>query len=118
MAKKTTKTNKQEEVVVEQPTNTEVIKTIMRDATENSSTPEIEEIEEKLEEIKPTEDFVNQVIEHPETAQEVLEAKMEELDELKEAVEAQIANVVKSNPSLKQKNRMFTYSWNGMTNYE
>ena len=50
MAKKTTKTNKQE-TVVEQPVNNEVIETIMTEAAEKATTPEIEEIEEKLEEL-------------------------------------------------------------------
>ena len=117
MAKKAIKTNKQE-TVVEQPVNAEVIETIMAEAVENATTPEIEEIEEKLEELKPTEEFVNQVMENPETAQELLETKIEELDVLKAAVEEQINKVIKENPSLKRKNSAFTYSWNGMNMYE
>jgi hypothetical protein len=117
MAKKTTKTNKQE-TIVEQSDSTEVIETIMTEASEKATTPEIEELEEKLEEIKPTEEFVNQVMENPETAQEVLETKIEELDILKAAVEEQINKVINENPNLKKKNSAFTYFWNGMNMYE
>lgn len=109
MAKKST--TKKEKVEV----NTDVVENVINNIIEESVPSEVLEITEKLEEIKPTDAFVEEVIAHPETAEEVLAEKIEELNKLEERVQEEIQKVATSK---KKQNSWFTYTWNGVNLYE
>jgi hypothetical protein len=80
---------------------------------------EISDIIEKMEDIKPTEDFINSVMDdNGIIQQEMVEKEIEKINTLQEEVENKINEVIKSNPSLvkkiKNSNFQFTNIWNGM----
>lgn len=97
---------------IETPTN--IVETVVNDIIEDTLPVEVVELKEKVEELKPTEDFVNEVIANPETAQDVLAEQLEKLDKIEELVQEEMQKVVASTP---KKNSQFTYMWNGMNLY-
>jgi ABC-type hemin transport system substrate-binding protein len=92
---------------------TDAVETVVNDIIEEALPVEVVELQEKMEEIKPNEDFINQVVENPETAEEVLTEKLGELNQLMERVE----EVAKEVSVKTKKNPQFTYMWNGMNLY-
>lgn len=112
MAKKNTTTKKVEKK--EQINDSKIINDINTVVSE-----EISDIIEKMEEIKPTEDFINTVMDNNGILQqELIEKELEKVNSLQQEVENKINDVIKSNPSvvkmMKKSNTSFTNMWNGM----
>lgn len=115
MAKKSTK--KTVETTQDIPVVEEnVVESVMQEAS-NNIPEEIEAITAEFENIKPSEEFVETVMNEPEKAEELLNAKLEELNNLEETVKKEVEKVMANNQSLKNNSR-FTYFWNGMNLYE
>jgi hypothetical protein len=115
MAKKTTTNKKTEKITTS--IETDIISDI-----EKNIPSEITEIIENAEEIKPTDELVNSVMNaEPEVAQEMIENELNKIDNLKNKVEEKLNEVISNNPGvqnvLKKNNAAFTYIWNGM-NFE
>ena len=110
MAKKTT--TKAKETVAKKETVENTINAI----TEEVLPVEVVELTEKLEELKPSEELVQEVIENPTKAEEILSDKLEELNNLEELVQKEIKKVLPKISS--KKNSAFSYMWNGMNFYE
>ena len=120
MAKKNTKktidntTNEEIEIV---SVNTNVnVDDIMENISKNIP-EEINVITTELENVKPSDDFVETIITKPEQAQEMLNVKLEELSNIETMVQKEIQKIMDNNPSIK-KNKNFTYMWNGVNLYE
>ena len=112
MAKKNTTTKKVEKK--EQINDSKIINDINTVVSE-----EISDIIEKMEEIKPTEDFINTVMDNNGILQqELIEKELEKVNSLQQEIENKINDVIKSNPSvinmMKKSNTSFTNMWNGM----
>jgi hypothetical protein len=121
MAKKSTKKTVENSDVTPVETvevvNTEVnVEEIMEEAAKNIP-EEINVIKEELENVKPTDELVEVIMNEPEKAEELINDKLNELNNIEEMVQKEIQKVVENNPSLK-KNRNFTYMWNGVNLYE
>lgn len=110
MAKKST--TKTKETVVK----TDNIETTIENITEEVLPVAVVELTEKLEEIKPTEELANEVLENPETAEEILTEKLAELDKIEEKVQEEMKKVMST--VAPKKNSSFSYMWNGMSFYE
>lgn len=108
MAKKSTAKKEKAEI------QNDVVENVVNDIIEETLPIEVVELKEKVDELKPTEEFVNEVIANPEIAQEILSEQLEKLDKIEELVQEEMKKVAASTP---KKNSQFTYMWNGMNLY-
>ena len=83
-------------------------------------TKELSELSEKMEEVQPTEEFIQAVMSaEPQDAQELIKTETEKIENLEKVIQNKIDDIVNNNPEVvsvmkKMSNRSFTNFWNGV----
>lgn len=111
--KKTTKTVETLDVPVvtmEEKIQSEIIENV---------TNEISEISAKMEEVQPTEEFIDSVmLANVEQSQELINTEIEKIEKLEKEIQDKIEEIVNNNPDIvpimKKTNTRFTNYWNGI----
>lgn len=97
-----------------------VLENKLQDDLSTNVTNEVSDIVEKLEDLKPTDEIIEQVMSsESEEVEKTINSELEKIDSLKSAVEDKIQEIINEHPEVtnvakKISNARFTNFWNGI----